>query len=241
MHDFTFGGHQWQAMADRALFWPTRRALIVADLHFEKASWYARSGQFLPPFDSEATLTRLAALAERTDARELWCLGDNFHDAAGPERLNGAARAMLAALAARMRLVWITGNHDADAAFAGESHAEIEVDGVILRHEAEVSETRPELSGHFHPKIRVMTAARNISRPCFVIGGNHLLLPAFGTLTGGLDAHDPALAQFHHPGARALVATERALLQLRLTSQVPVARLRRINGRRPTSVTGMSH
>jgi uncharacterized protein len=240
MHDFTFGGHQWQAMADRALFWPTRRALIVADLHFEKASWYARSGQYLPPFDSEATLARLTALAERTSAAELWCLGDNFHDADGPERLSDAAHVMLEALAGRLRLVWITGNHDADAAFAGESHAEIEVDGVILRHEAEAGETRPELSGHFHPKIRVATAARSISRPCFVIGGNRLLLPAFGALTGGLDARDPALARFHQPGARALVATERALLQLPLVGQRPVARQRRNNAGRPTSVTGMS-
>ena len=228
MHDFTFGEHRWQALADRALFWPARRALIVADLHFEKASWYALSGQFLPPFDSEATLARLVRLVERTDARELWCLGDNFHDAAGPDRLSEAAQAMLAALAARARLVWITGNHDADAAFADEAHAESLIDGVVLRHEAEPGETRPEISGHFHPKFRVATAARTISRPCFVIGGNRLLLPAFGALAGGLDARDAALARFHAPDARALVATERALLSVSLgptqTVRQPVRR-----------------
>ncbi len=227
MHDFIFGGHRWQAMADRALFWPMRRALIVADLHFEKASWYARSGQYLPPFDSEATLARLAALADRTDAAELWCLGDNFHDAGGPERLSDAARGVLAALAASLRLVWITGNHDADAAFVGECHAEIVVDGVVLRHEAQTSETRPELSGHFHPKIRVQTAARTISRPCFVRSGNRLLLPAFGALTGGLDARDPALSHFHATDARAFVVTERALLQVPLAGHSPSAGARK--------------
>lgn len=231
MHEFTFGGHRWQAMADRALFWPARRALIVADLHFEKASWYARSGQYLPPFDSEATLTRLQVLAARTDAAELWCLGDNFHDAAGPERLSSAACTLLAALTARLRLVWITGNHDADAAFAGESHAEVTVDGVVLRHEAEAGELRPELSGHFHPKIRVATAVRGISRPCFVMAGNRLLLPAFGALTGGLDVHDPALARFHQPGACALVATERTLLRLPLAGRTLASRPRSKSGR----------
>jgi uncharacterized protein len=216
MHDFSFGGQRWQAMADRALFWPAQRALIVADLHFEKASWYARSGQYLPPFDSEATLARLIQLAQRTNASELWCLGDNFHDADGPARLNETAHRMLDALTARLRLVWITGNHDADAAFAGECYAEIEIDGVMLRHEAVPDETRPELSGHFHPKTRIMTAARAISRPCFIKSGNRLLLPAFGALTGGLSVRDPALALFHNTDACALIATENTLLQLPL-------------------------
>ncbi len=224
MHDLFFGGHRWQALTDRALFWPARRALIVADLHFEKASWFARTGQYLPPFDSEVTLNRLAALVEVTQAGELWCLGDNFHDAAGPERLPPVAQAMLADLAARLRLVWITGNHDADAHFVGEAYPEAEVDGVVLRHEAQVGETRPELSGHFHPKIRIVTAARAISRPCFVQAGNRLLLPAFGALTGGLDARDPALALFHQPDSRALVVTPRALLPVALSPAVPPRR-----------------
>jgi DNA ligase-associated metallophosphoesterase len=232
MHDFFFAGQRWQAMADRALFWPARRALIVADLHFEKASWYARSGQYLPPFDSEATLARLTALAERTAAAELWCLGDNFHDADGPSRLSASAHATLAALASRLRLVWITGNHDDDATFVGECHADIELDGIVLRHEAQPGETRPELSGHFHPKIRAKTAIRHIARPCFVRSGNRLLLPAFGALTGGLDAHHPALGLFHSADSCALVVTERALLQVRLTSNHAAAPMRRSTARR---------
>lgn len=230
MHDFSFAGRTWQALSDRALFWPARRALIVADLHFEKASWYARAGQYLPPFDTEATLSRLIALADRTQAVELLCLGDNFHDDAGPERLTPTARAMLATLAQRLRLVWITGNHDDNADFAGESHRELVIDDVVLRHEADPGELRPELSGHFHPKIRIATAARSISRPCFVVAGNHLLLPAFGALTGGLFVQDRALSRFHLPGSRALVATERALLQIDLGGR---AQPHRRAGRRP--------
>ena len=216
MHPYSFGGHDLALLADRAIFWPARQALIVADLHFEKASWFAATGQYLPPFDSEATLVRLMALADQTGARELWCLGDSFHDALGPGRLSASAQAMLAALATALRLVWITGTHDSAADFAGEAMNEAVVDGLVLRHEALASERRPELSGHFHPKIRVETAMRGVSRPCFLHASNHLILPAYGALTGGLDVHDPALSHFNAGDAAAIVATERALLRVPL-------------------------
>ncbi|MCA1748197.1 MAG: phosphoesterase, partial [Sphingomonadales bacterium] len=94
---FSFSGHDLVALPQGALFWPARRALLVADLHFEKASWFARFGQMLPPYDSLATLADLEALAAATDARELWCLGDSFHDSQGCERLPAKARAKLEA------------------------------------------------------------------------------------------------------------------------------------------------
>ena len=75
------------ALPQGALFWPARRALLVADLHLEKASWFARLGQMLPPYDSIATLADLSALAASTGAEEIWCLGDSFHDASGCDRL----------------------------------------------------------------------------------------------------------------------------------------------------------
>jgi uncharacterized protein len=221
-----FGGHDWQLLPERALFWPARRALIVADLHFEKASWFARTGQYLPPFDTLETLARLQALAAKVDARELWCLGDNFHDNAGPDRLPPDAMRLLADLSAQLRLTWITGNHDDGARFSGGSLVEAHVDGVMLRHEALPGEVRPELSGHFHPKMRVVTAARTIARPCFVHATNRLILPAFGALTGGLDVHDPALAAFHHADALALVVTDKRLLS------VPIGGLTAAHGHR---------
>src|SRR3546814_6521948 len=79
-------------LADRALFWPRHGALIVADLHLEKASWYAALGQPLPPYDSHDTLDRLAALADQTGARAIWCLGDSFHDRNAATRIVPAVR-----------------------------------------------------------------------------------------------------------------------------------------------------
>ena len=196
MVPFSFAGFALMALRGGALYWPARRALIVADLHFEKASWFARHGQFLPPYDSIATLSDLSALLRRTGAEEVWCLGDSFHDGEGAERLADAARDQLRAMTAACRWHWITGNHDADVADAmgGTILAEAEVDGLILRHEAEPGDPRPELSGHFHPKLRVHIRGRQVARRCFVASERKLILPAFGALTGGLDAAHPAIA-----------------------------------------------
>ncbi len=218
MVPFSFAGHALAALPQGALFWPARRALLVADLHFEKASWFARFGQMLPPYDSIATLTALAALVESTGATEIWCLGDSFHDAAGCERLSPQAQEVLRGLTATRRWTWITGNHDIGMVdrCGGEVVAEALVDGLVLRHEAESRETRPELSGHFHPKLRVRVRGRSVSRRCFVATATKLILPAFGALTGGLDAAHPEIVRAVGHDAEALVPVEDRLLRFSL-------------------------
>jgi DNA ligase-associated metallophosphoesterase len=215
---FSFSGHELMALPQGALYWPSRRALIVADLHLEKASWFARLGQMLPPYDSLATLADLTALAASTVAREIWCLGDSFHDREGCGRLPAAAREMLVGLTAATRWTWIVGNHD--PAFAdpcgGRLIDEAEVEGVILRHEAVPAERRPELSGHFHPKLRITQRGRHVSRRCFVATDRKLILPAFGALTGGLDAGHPEIIRAVGARAEALVPVADRLLRFPL-------------------------
>ena len=106
---FDFGGHRFVALADRALYWPRHGALIVADLHLEKASWYAALGQPLPPYDSHDTLDRLAGLAAQTGATAIWCLGDSFHDREAADRIAPAVAARLFGQAASAKLLWIAG------------------------------------------------------------------------------------------------------------------------------------
>ncbi len=203
------------ALPQGALFWPVRGALLVADLHLEKASWFARLGQMLPPYDSVATLADLTAVVAATGAREIWCLGDSFHDRHGCDRLPAQARAMLTSLTGATRWTWITGNHDPGFAdhCGGAILDEAEVDGLVLRHEADPREARPELSGHFHPKLRISHRGRQVSRRCFVATTSKLVLPAFGALTGGLDAHHPEIIRAVGPSAQALVPVADKLLR----------------------------
>ena len=197
---FALAGHELALGQGRALYWPVERALLVADLHLEKASWLAQRGQMLPPYDSRDTLERLADAVRITDARRVITLGDNFHDDAGALRLDAHCTGMLEALTRALDWVWITGNHDEELpkGFGGTIVPELELGGVILRHEARAGETAPELSGHYHPKLRMTVRNRHIARPCAVLGrsksgAERMILPAFGTLTGGLDAGAPEI------------------------------------------------
>lgn len=220
MVPFSFAGHAFAATGQGALFWPARRALFVADLHFEKASWFASHGQMLPPYDSLATLDALEGVIARCDPREVWCLGDSFHDARGCDRLPTAAQDRLRVLTATRRWVWITGNHDAGMIdrCGGEVVDEVVLDDLVLRHEADPAEHRPELSGHFHPKLRLNHRGRNVARRCFVLTGTKLILPAFGALTGGLDARHPEIVRAVGKRAEALVPLADRLLRFPLVA-----------------------
>ena len=113
------------------------------------------------------------------------------------------------ALTAATRWHWITGNHDEHLpdGIGGAIVEEAEVDGLILRHRAEALEWRPELSGHFHHKLKASAHGRSVSRPCFVMSASKLILPAFGALTGGLAAHHPEIIRAVGQPAEALVPT----------------------------------
>ena len=217
---FSFCGHELMALPQGALFWPARQALLVADLHLEKASWFARLGQMLPPYDSVATLADLTAVVAATAAREVWCLGDSFHDRHGCDRLPERARTMLTSLTAATNWTWITGNHDPGFAdhCGGAIVDEAVVDGLVLRHEADPAETQPELSGHFHPKLRITQRGRQVSRRCFVATDRKLVLPAFGALTGGLDVNHPEIVRAVGPSAQALVPVADRLLKFRVAA-----------------------
>lgn len=218
MVPLSFAGREFLALPEAALYWPAEQALLVADLHFEKASWFARFGQFLPPHDSAATLDLIETLVARTGARRVWSLGDSFHDADGAARLDTRSRDRLAALTTRCEWVWITGNHDVGVAAmpGGRRVIEAEVAGIRLRHQADPADPAPEISGHFHPKLRLSLRGRHVSRRCFVGSATKLILPALGALTGGLDAGHGEIRRAVGPGAAALVPVADRLLRFPL-------------------------
>jgi hypothetical protein len=220
MVPFSFAGETFEATASGALYWRAREALLVADLHLEKASWFAAGGQFLPPYDSQATLTALAGEVERTGAERLYCLGDSFHDRFGCERLPTGARDLLTSLTARLDWTWIVGNHDPGFSdhCGGRIADEVEVGGIVLRHEAVRGDPRPEISGHYHPKLRLHLKGRQVSRRCFVTSPTKIIMPAFGALTGGLDAHHPEILGSVGANAAALVPVSDRMLRFPLAA-----------------------
>ncbi len=199
---FQFHGQEFIARASGALYWPRLGALIVADLHLGKSGRMARrGGALLPPFETRATLERLTADLDATQASRLIALGDSFDD-------DLAARDVqreIAALAARIAVTWITGNHDAaPMGLPGEVLPEVTVHGLKLRH---IAKEGPDISGHYHPKLKL--SGQRL--PAFLISEAHLILPAFGQYTGGLDWHDPAL-QALVPAGRAILTGARAVM-----------------------------
>ncbi|MGD9924911.1 MAG: ligase-associated DNA damage response endonuclease PdeM [Pseudorhodoplanes sp.] len=169
------------------LWWPAERLLAVADLHFEKASSFARHGALLPPFDTAATLARLCEAIMRYRPRTVLALGDSFHDGDGPLRLGDTDRDMIAALQQGRDWVWIAGNHDPDPAvgIGGVFTPELSVGSVTFRHEPRGQ--AGEIAGHLHPMARISARGRSVSRKCFAIDDERMVMPAFGAFTGGLN------------------------------------------------------
>lgn len=232
MVPLSFAGEEWLLTEGRALYWPRERALLVADLHLEKGSFFARHGQMVPPYDSRETLERVALAIRKTGARRVITLGDNFHDSEGSARLEPHAAGMLSALTRAVDWVWITGNHDPDmdARCGGTLAKELEIGGTILRHRAQRGETRPELSGHYHPRLQLTVHRRHIRRPCAVVSTNEdagskpsgrMILPAFGAYTGGMNAADPAILEALQPAERidAVVPAKGRLARFNLWSR----------------------
>ena len=182
--------------AEGAIYLPRCGSLVVADLHLEKGSSYAARRVFLPPYDTLATLKRLAAIVSRRDPRRVICLGDSFHDRSGADRLDAEAQAALAAMQARRSWIWVSGNHDPEPprSLAGEVTDCIDSGALRLRHEPQPRHAPGEIAGHLHPSAQVRRSGRAVRRPAFATDGERLVLPAFGVLTGGLNVLDRAFA-----------------------------------------------
>ncbi len=177
-----------------ALYWPEERLLAVADLHLEKGSAFASRGVLLPPYDTTATLARLAKLVEHYRPRVVIALGDSFHDGGGPARMPDVSRAALSALQRGRDWLWLAGNHDPDPpqGCGGEVAAELAIGSLTFRHEPSPHRADGEIAGHLHPSARVAQRGRGVARRCFAANANRMVMPAFGAYAGGLNIRDRA-------------------------------------------------
>lgn len=204
--EFDLAGARLTALPTGALWWAARRLLCVSDLHLGKSERTARrGGAMLPPYEGRDTLLRLEADIGATDPGTVVCLGDSFDDLAAARALDEETVGRLATLMAGRRWIWIEGNHDPGPVGLGGTHLHrLKAGPLKFRHIA-TSEEIGEISGHYHPKARIRTRARSVTRPCFLLDGARLILPAYGTYTGGLFSHDPVLTGLMGPGAAAIL------------------------------------
>jgi hypothetical protein len=188
----TLAGVSIVADISGALFWDEQSLLVVSDLHLEKGSSFAARGVLLPPYDTVATLSRLAAVIARHDPRMVIALGDSFHDRSAHERLSETDREALSALQVRRDWIWISGNHDPALPrdLGGVVATEVAIGPITLRHEP--TGASGEIAGHLHPKARVPTRGRSVERRCFASDGERAVMPAFGAYAGGLSIRDRA-------------------------------------------------
>ena len=188
----TLEGEQLWLLADKAMYWPARRCLLIADAHFGKASAYRSLGQPVPQGTTTANLERLDRLLSAHDCERVIFLGDFLH---GP---GSHASGTLSALRAwrerhpELLMTLIRGNHDKRA---GDPPPDLGIDVVLeplltgpfaLQHEPDAHPNHHVLAGHVHPVYRLRGKGRQSLRlACFQIGTRVSLLPAFGAFTGG--------------------------------------------------------
>jgi DNA ligase-associated metallophosphoesterase len=194
--ELVLAGEAARLLPSGALLLSAWSTLIVADLHLEKGSAFARRGQLLPPLDTRETLRRLAVDAAAVAPERILFLGDAFHDREASRRMSEADRQALEALGRRADLVWITGNHDPqpDGDLPGEAADEVRLGALVLRHEPLPAPAPGEIAGHLHPCARIATPRGAVRRRCLVTDGERAILPAYGAFTGGLNVLDPAFS-----------------------------------------------
>lgn len=210
-HIFHISGHRLEAHASGVLGWPGQSILAVSDLHLGKAERLARKGgALLPPYETQDTLHRLEAEILRLDPAIVISVGDSFDDLAAAGAIQHETVERIARMAAGRRWIWIAGNHDPGPIELPGSHiAETNVDGLIFRHIADPD--RSDVSGHYHPKARVFLKGQSIARPCFLIDRTRVILPAFGTYTGGLRISDPVFDGLVSSDAIVVLTGKRAI------------------------------
>lgn len=195
-YEFSLAGAPLVALGSGALYWPERNLLCVSDLHLGKAERRARRGEApLPPYETQDTLARLQKDLVETQASTVICLGDSFDDRAAADALPDAAKIWISTLQAGRNWIWIEGNHDPGPVDMGGTHlAELPLPPLTFTHIARHGQSG-EISGHYHPKTTLHMRGRTITRPAFLVDVDRVIMPAYGTYTGGLRSNAPELLE----------------------------------------------
>ena len=169
------------------MFWEKYNTAIVSDLHLEKGSSFAETGQFLPPYDSEETLSKLFKILKSFQSEKLILLGDTFHDEEAKGRLSHYSQNLFYKIIDQFNPIFIKGNHDHKLKFKSlRIYDKFEMSKIQFLHKA-VKNLKPQISGHYHPNISINIAGKKITTKCLIHNENIMILPSFGYFTGGLN------------------------------------------------------
>ena len=220
-HGLTLHGASLLALPTGALLWPSEAVLVVSDLHLGKSERIARrGGAFLPPYETLDTLTRLQRDIDRTEPATVICLGDSFDDLDAAGALGEPEATALRHAMRGRRWIWAEGNHDpGPVPFGGATMAEVAMPPLAFRHIADPS-AAGEVSGHYHPKATIGVRRGAVTRACFLADRDRIVMPAYGTYTGGLPAQSAPLAALMRADAVAVLTGPRAVA-------MPMPRMRR--------------
>jgi DNA ligase-associated metallophosphoesterase len=214
-----WAGQQMELYSERALYLREAETLVIADPHFGKPAAFRSKGVFVPGGTTEADLSRLDGLLERTGARRLMILGDFFHAAAGRDEetmgLLGGWRASPAALPVSL----VRGNHDLRA---GDPPADWRIqcleEGVpegplAFAHAPKRVKGRFVLAGHLHPSVSLHGGAGDRLRaPCFWFTPAVATLPAFGSFTGTRNVRGRAGDRLFAVGPNAVIEVTKVVV-----------------------------
>jgi DNA ligase-associated metallophosphoesterase len=197
------GGIELQPDLTGALYVSDYRTLLVADLHMEKGSSFAKAGLHIPPYDTRSTLALLEKVVARLKPQRLVALGDSFHDRAAGERIDADDLQRIRALCDAVDVCWLTGNHDPELpeGLGGRIAAEVSLGPLTLRHLPKSSlGAEIEVAGHLHPVASISRRGRRVTSRSFVAGCQRLIMPAFGSYTGGLNVSAPEISSLFAGG-----------------------------------------
>nr|WP_070959655.1 ligase-associated DNA damage response endonuclease PdeM [Hyphomonas sp. Mor2] len=202
-------GEMMMPLPEGALWWASKRTLVVSDLHLEKGSSFAAAGQMLPPYDTGATLSVVEALVRAYQPDRVISLGDSFHDRDAEWRLVARDAVRIKALTDATDWIWVEGNHDPDPPedLGGRAAKVLHMGDIVFRHEP--TGESGEIAGHLHPCAKVLSRVRTLRRSCFVTDGQRLIMPALGAFTGGLNVLDEAYTPCFPDGGMMVFAMTR--------------------------------
>jgi len=183
-------GERVLLLPQKALYWPAAKTLMVADIHFGKAASFRALGVPVPRGTTTENLAALETLLTTHDTQRIVFLGDFLHAKAAQAPATLQAMLDWRARHRELELLLVRGNHDWHAGDPSEllrvtmADEPLSCGPFALCHHPNLDCEGYVIAGHVHPVFHLRTQRESLRLPCFLLGTNRAILPAFGAFTG---------------------------------------------------------